>query len=93
MSPSLHTHSQQAYQQDDLLATALVSQAIQPGKLLHQLFNEFVDQLTVFFRLKTNLEAAKVKVATMQARNHAIEGFMNTHHTEAGYGSRLNMIR
>jgi hypothetical protein len=83
----------QSINRDELLDMVLMSQAMQPGKLIQDFFDECMHYFTLFFRLNHNLKVAKVQVAAMEARNNAIKQYMNAHNTEAGEGLNLNTQR
>ncbi len=78
--------------QDQLLQATLVSEALHPGKLFNRLLDDMVAHLTLFFRLKENLVAAKVQVATMKQRNERIESMMDIDQ-DTGLGQHFNTVR
>ncbi len=81
-----------AVTKDQLLQATLVSEALHPGKMFQRLLDDMVEHLTLFFRLKDNLAAAKVQVATMKQRNERIESMMDVDNG-TGLGRNFNTVR
>ncbi|MFN8615323.1 MAG: hypothetical protein U0003_05380 [Vampirovibrionales bacterium] len=61
-----------------LQANLLVS-GIRPGQWAVAAWHDVLGRVTVFFRLNKNLQACKVRIGDLQARNERIEQYMAAH--------------
>lgn len=76
---------------DPTLQATLLSQTVRPKEWALTMLADMVNRVTVFFRLQKNLQACKIRITDLQARNQRIEDYMAAHHPNKG--QHINWLR